>query len=242
MRPILLFFIGSLFLSISGFAGDKFDLEVYVDETDSIPDSIFFSQFPYGDYLAKKGMPSLKKLEAHRKYLENAGRDPEKFLSLLVNQYTHNPPLSPDQLNHYSEMIRLAESFYNVKGILTTTYPILADELFSLCGATLDKQLKEEQLSKDNEEVAYLVKRLEENKYIVNVPVSTWEKFQVHFWSGNWDYILDRMATRHPYSLAALLAAGLAFVLFVVRRIRSRRQGRSVTKVKKQSIPYEEVV
>ncbi|MEM1321552.1 MAG: hypothetical protein AAGG75_14945 [Bacteroidota bacterium] len=228
MRLKLLLLLLFSSLAFAAQAG-QFKIVPYAEQFDELSDSAFFQQFPFAEYLQKNAPLRLKHLEADRKYLENRGRDPEEFLIQLIEKYKISNTLMVNDLSAYFETIRLAESFHAVKGVLPIIYPILADELFSNCSKTLQQQIADDQLSKHDEEVKYLIRRLEENQYMVNVEMSTWEKFTMNFWAGNWGYILDRFSTRHPYWFVLFVAtclAGLSLMVYLWNKWRRRRGGR----------------
>lgn len=193
------------------------DLYNYCSINNEQSDEAFLNDFPYLEYLEKFSLQKLDILEQHRQYLAENGRDGDHFLFKLCETYLSANPVDIDNPGDLKAKIQMGETFLRLDGVLSGVYPAMGDYLLSTVTDAVQHGIKEKQLNPKKFDVKYILTRLEDNLYAVDVPMSNKDKFILHAKQGNWSYIWSRVRSRYLEEFIFLLSIGIFVGIFGVR-------------------------
>lgn len=205
-----------MFIALAIIKTQAFDLRSYPSKSlDNFP-----NQFPFEEYLQTNDFANLKKLSADAQFLDQQGLPGDKFLYELTQHYIQQNPLHDKDLTLYTKRFTLADSFLKANEL--PIFEMIAQVLMEDLALTLDRGLKSAQIDKNQPELQNLVKSLAAHRFIVNVPMSDFEKLEYHLAQGNWTYILDRVSKEFfwgSYWLLGIFCCGMILGLFYIRKI-----------------------
>lgn len=203
------------------------DLYNYCSVNNEQTDEAFLNQFPYLEYLKEFSIKNLNVLEEHRQYLSENGRDGDNFLFNLCETYLEVHPVDPTDLQDTKEKIKIGETFLRLDGVLSSVYPAMGDFLLSMVAEAVQEGIQNEQLNPRQFDVKYLVERLEDNLYVIDIPLSNKAKFLLHAKKGNWGYIWSRVRARYLEEFILLLTIGIFVGGFTARFLLKRISNKS---------------
>ena len=196
IRLILLYCV--MFLGCKSSYG--FDLGVYCQEKNDIPWKDFIDHFPYQDYLESVDLCHYLILKRDRDtinhYFEQSGDD---FLNHLMDKYIETAPINIEQIDDIEYKIKLAEIYYQLPDIVDNCPPAfldMSDLLMTRISQAVEEAIIAEKLHKASFEAQMLTHRLASNGYLINIPVSQWDKLVFNLEEGNYAYIWDRIQKR----------------------------------------------
>ncbi|NER06169.1 MAG: hypothetical protein F6K17_28065 [Okeania sp. SIO3C4] len=182
------------------------------------------NEFPYEAYLSSGILQRPADLHRDKLYLTEKGADGERIVYQLCKLYLEQQPPALTDFDDLRKKLRMAEAFALKHELFpdSKAYYASKDLLFDAVAKTIEEAIKNGEANPNDPNVLYLVMRLEENKYHLNIRKSVWSKLLFHIGKGNWSYIFDRFTKRYQdYWLEitlAVLVFALPFVLFWFRR------------------------
>lgn len=211
------------------------DLQDYCSTNVEQTNEVFLSEFPYLEYLETFSIKNIALLEQHRQFLTEQERDGDHFLFNVCEAYLLSYPVDLSDFAETKEKIKIGETFLNLDGILSSVYPAMGDFLLSTVTQALQDRIKDKSLDPKSFEIKYLLTRLEDNLYAVDVPMSNKDKFLLHAKQGNWGYIWSRVRARYLEEFIFLLTMGI-FAGGLIARFFIKRQTKKSSTQKKVEI------
>lgn len=201
------------------FCSFGFNLEEYISKTNNQSGQVFLSKFPYEEYLEQIDIRNMQIIEKHRVLLNQNGRDGNRFLISLFEKYLKATSFDVNDLDGLKMQLKISENTLQFQLKVDTgenkTYEIIGYLLFDRVASVVQAGVKQGRLNKNSEDVKYLISKLTENQYIIDLPVSTFEKLLFHIRKGNWKYIYDRIKNVYLWQFIGLVTLVL-FVFLVV--------------------------
>ena len=188
----------------------------------------FIREFPYQAFLEKVPLSEVSVLEWYRQELLAAELPATDWLFNLGEHWLLQDSLQLTDLRGVQERVRLGALLLDVPKVLgqdAGIYEAVGDLLLTDAAQFLEDALQAEQLDKKDPGVLYLVNRLEESGYILDIPMSSWEKFWLNAKAGRWGYIWSRVYARYftEFLIGMGLIIALPMVVLVVRRRKRRK-------------------
>lgn len=178
----------------------SFDMRAHCIEKNKIPWNTFIDQFPFQDYLESVDLQHYLILKRDRdtlnQYFDEKG---DEFINRLINRYLENYPIEIGQLEDLTYKIKLAETYYQLPDIVDDCPGVfldMSDLLMTRISQAVEEAIVAEELHKASFEAQVMKHRLASNGYLINIPVSQWEKLIFNINEGNYAYIWDRIQKR----------------------------------------------
>jgi hypothetical protein len=194
-----------------------------IDSSAQVRHPDFLQDFPFPDYLQFLSEASLAHFVEDIDFIALHKGPVDEFLDSL---YALQQAYLQDHPNDYDYMLRqlrMGETLLQLDGIKKGfIFPAFGDLMLQSLATQLDHGLANQQYQPSNGDVQYLIRRLRENKFFVNVPVSDWQKGFDHLKSGNWGYLFRKVRLKQPIlfycgiSIFVLIAG--AVVLIILRK------------------------
>ena len=200
------------------------DLYAYCQKTIEESDQLFLENFPFSEYLENFNWKNIKKLEEHRILLNENGRNGSNFLFKLSEVYLKSNPPKLDNLTDLGQKIKIGETFLYLENFLPDIYPAIGDYMLSETASVVEKGVAEKKVNPENPEFLYIINRLQENSYFIDLPTSNYKKFVYHAKEGNWIYIWSRVKNRYLLEFIILLVVGFGTIGFLGRWWMVRRK------------------
>ncbi|MEM1221066.1 MAG: hypothetical protein AAGH79_19240 [Bacteroidota bacterium] len=206
-------------------------VQKYLQEKSGLSVDSFYREFPFQALLERVDISQVKLVEEVRKQLENSGYDGNQFVEGLYQTYLEQFPIDLENQDSVKLVFSIAE-------VLTASEFYLPDSVWQYMGAgmflleEMEKKvqaaLNEGRLEKEDSYTMYLVNRLGDNDFHLNLPPSNVEKLINYFQNGKYEYIWHKMMTTYRKEFITALVIGLvglgALVLVIRWLIRRRRR------------------
>lgn len=233
IKSIVVFTIAIILPSFS--AGHDFIQEA--EKLRGLPVEEFLDQYPFQDYIEVCSYDNIRELEYHKRYLNQMGIDGKAFIYRLYEEYVNSAEMDFSDLSCIKKLLftgeLLSKSQYYLHSDSAIVYVAASDLIFSVISDSLEILLDEGKLEKKDFSVRYIVDRLSENKYQVDVPVSNYEKLWMHLKNGNYAYIWRKaMGTYFKeflISLCVVIPIGLLMLWLTCRWWRKRKRRNPMT-------------
>lgn len=196
MKFKLLF--GLLFLG-QCLMGNSFDFDQYLlshknDSTQQLLDS-----FPYEAYLGTYSIDNIAVLESHRKMLHNNAIDGDDFVYELFGQFMELNPLDYKNIAVISSMVELGIVYRNIdKTIIESTsiYKTVGRGILKKTSSYIEQEIKNKHLDPNDIEIEYLIRKLDQNKFIIDIQPSDIKKAMDRIKDGDWEYLGRKFKSR----------------------------------------------
>ncbi len=231
MKQLLLL----LLCCCTSFWSSAFDLHEAIANSDTTTNQTFLQSFPYEDYLKSGIFSQPDKLQDDRDQLRKLGFSYDRLVYRLCKFYLKKYPAEIKNFPDLQKKLRTAEMFVFLHKLFpeSKVYYAAKDLIFGAVSKTVEGAVVSGAVSVHDPRVQYLVLRLQENHYFLNLPKSSWSKLFFHIKQGNWAYIWDRFLKRYQDYWMELSLCFFVLLLpigVVVRRRRVRR-GRNFANV-----------
>lgn len=156
-------------------------------------------KFPYIAYLESGVIFRPAQLHNDKLWLAKKGLDAERIIYTLCKTYMEQYPPDVNNIADLQRKLRMAEAF-SLKHKLfpeSKAYYAAKDLLFGAVSECTESAINKGEISSYDPSIQYLVIRLQENHYFLNLPKSSWSKLLFHIQKGNWLYIWDRFSKRY---------------------------------------------
>jgi len=223
---IALFFV----LSPSAKSNPSEAVQEYLQANNGLSVDSFYHEFPFEVLLERVDISQVKLVEEVRKQLESNGYDGNQFVEGLYQAYLERYPILLDNQDSVKVVFSIAE-------VLTASEFYLPDSVWQYMGAgmflleALEKEVQaafnDGTLNKKDNYAVYLVNRLGDNNFHLNLPPSNVEKLINYAKNGKYEYIWHKMMTTYRKEFITVLVTGLfglvGLVLLLRWFIRRRR-------------------
>lgn len=153
----------------------------------------FLKSFDYENYLNTVQINDLKTIEQDRQILVNKNLDGNDFIWTLFEQYIQTNGLNFDsESGNVNELLELGEVMFHSTYYLPDSiyiYTAVSDLIFETISKSLEDSIAVGEFDKHDFHIRYLVSRLCDNKYCIDISTPNWEKFLYHVKEGNWAYL-----------------------------------------------------
>lgn len=207
---LLLFWINQLY---------AVDLENWLENNKSI-DGIseeILESFPYADYMKENSLTDIKTLEKDRIIFNNYKLEGDQFIISLFELYMNSEIIEHNDISGMEERIKLAETLSfsdNFLGDSTMVYGLVSDVLFSVAADSMQSWIYEKKVDENDFEIKFLIKKLMDNKFMINFSPNNIDKIIKYAKEGRWGYIFDKLTTTYIKEFIVLIISFLIFVSF----------------------------
>ncbi len=163
----------------------------YVSEKGTDPN--FIAQFPYDEYIATNTYTSLDTLVAHTALVKLQGHDSEAFLDQLFLHHQQQTSFDFSKHQEVEEQISLGIALLQHDSM---ALQIQGDQLLQFISSTIETGLQNEKIENENLFWIAQLKRLEQEQFIIDVPVKDREKLVSYLQQGRFGYIFKRFQSR----------------------------------------------
>ncbi len=189
------------------------NLSSFLDSIEQVKDSSFIQKFNFEDYFLlsieqpfSSFVKDISLIEEQNEALVN------EFLDSVYASMIKDLGAFPSDYDKILLKLRLGESLLQLDGIKRFIYPAFGDLILQGLTTHLDQGLAENKFSPQNKEVQYLIRRLRENKFFVNVPTSDWDKGLDHLKKGNLGYLARKVRLKQPI---LFYCSAILFIVFI---------------------------
>lgn len=200
-------------------------LPAYLDSIQQLSDPSFIHQFPFEQYSSTLTESPASLFVKDIDLLDERQGAVHEFMDSVNWRLMQKIQKDPGDYQYMLSCLRLGEALMHLDGMKSFIYPAFGDLILQGLTTRLDEGLAEGSYSAKDKEVQYLIRRLRENRFFVNVPVSDWDKGFDHLKNGNFTYLLRKVRLKQPLLFyggisAAVFMLGLGFWRFRIRRQR----------------------
>ena len=228
---IKVFFLLFFFPALTN--GHNFEAEV--QKLKDLPTDQFLETYPFEAHLQSCPCDDIQELEAQRQYLNRLGLEGNTFIYKLFNEYIAHADINFKNFEEIKHLLSQGEALAKSKQYLSLDsafiYIAAGDLVLSTVADSLESALKTGKVSKRKKDTQYIIARLGESQYLINVPVSNLEKVWMHTKSGNFGYIWERATGTYLREFMTYLGGFLFFLvaatLLFLRILKKRKQKKS---------------
>lgn len=203
-----------------------------IDSAAQVQHPTFLQTFPFSEYAQFLSEATPANLVTDIEFLTANDGPVDLFLDSIHSlqmAYIHQ---NPDDYDFFLQQLRMGETLLQLDGIKKGfVFPAYGDLILQSLTTHLDESLSEKLYKPSHEEIQYLVRRLRENKFFVNIPVSDWQKGMDHLKSGRLGYLFRKVRLKQPTLFYGSIMAIFLFVgtgLFVLRRKKLLFNGKTI--------------
>lgn len=187
------------------------------------------SQLSPKEYLKINSLEAINKLELHRKFLNKQGENGDDFIINLFEIHLQSTEIDLNEIDKISALIKLGEKLSASEAYLPDsvwTYVATSDMIFGAIAEKLQNSIDKEEIDLNDFNVKYIIQRLIDNKYAVNMPMSNWVKLSNYIREGRWDYIWHKFTSTYKKEFGIAIVSLLVFLwsCFGFYRFRSRQK------------------
>lgn len=206
-----------------------------VEKLKGLPQEEFLNLYPFRDYISVCLYHNIQELESHKQYLDHIEIDGKAFIYRLYQEYMAYAEVDFKKMESIKKLLAIGEVMSISKQYLhpdsAFVYVVVGDLIFSALTDSLETLLNEKKIDKNDFEVQYIIERLNEHQFLVNIPVSNWEKFWKHFRNGNFSYIWQKATgtyIREFFIFLGIIALIVSFCIYlIIRQIKKRKLKKS---------------
>lgn len=195
-------------------------VEAQIDSAAQLRQTSFIDQFPFQDYVEYLSETSVASLVKDIEFLQEHEGPVDLFLDSIHALQLRHIQLNPDDYDFMLGHLRTGEMLLQLDGIKKGfVFPAFGDLMLQSLSTHIDKGFAEKSYKPANREIQYIIKRLRENKFFVNVPVSDWQKGFDHLKSGNFSYLFRKVRLKQPFlfygailTMVLIPGAGVFFI------------------------------
>ncbi|MCO6493313.1 MAG: hypothetical protein J5I98_33135 [Phaeodactylibacter sp.] len=194
-----------------------------------LPTEQFLDRYPFREYIEVCDYDNIRDLEFQKNYLDRMGLDGRAFIYRLYEQYVAHAEMDFGNVECMKKLLYAGELMSRSKLYLhpdsALVYSAAGDLVLSAIADSLETLLEKGRLDKRDFGVQYIIRRLDENQYGVDVPLPNWEKLLMHARNGNFGYIWRKATGTYIREFCLFLAVAIpGFCLFLWLAIRFARK------------------
>lgn len=194
----LFIFCWGIWLSLPSYSYSQY-VSANTDSAAQVRQASFLQTFPFPEYTEFLSEATPANLVMDIEFLASHEGPVDLFLDSIHSLQMAYVREHPEDFDYILRQLRMGETLLQLDGIKKGfIFPAYGDLILQSITTHLDKGLSDRLYKSSNEEVQYIVRRLRENKFFVNVPVSDWQKGVDHLKSGNFGYLLRKVRLKQP--------------------------------------------
>lgn len=187
--------------------------------------------YPFEEYLTSCTFPEIQTLKFQKRLLDQLGFSGDDFLMRLVETYLNNIEIDFEDLPTVEANIKKGEILMNSSLYFPREeafiFVVCGDMILSTFADTLESLIYSKDIDKQNTNIQYIVKQLDENQFMIDIPVSNWAKLWMHLKAFNLRYIWKKATGTYVkefmiFLLTFFLAIGLLFC-FRIRFLKKKK-------------------
>lgn len=217
----LIFIIIGLFLfnSLKGAASSEFK-EICLS-LEHLSDSSFYESFPYDKFAKVSIIENPKFLNNQFDIISDMNRNPVKVVNGIFDTYLEksiNDTFLFDILNKnisIGEMYSKSNSFINDTSFVFREF---GDKILGAAHQELETFANNNIVHRNSFEYKFLERRLADNKYIIDAPMSNMRKGIMHLKNRNFAYLIKRVWGDYPF-ICVLTGLVILFMLLVFYKL-----------------------
>ncbi len=195
-----------------------------LDSAAQVQDTNFLHTFPFPEYVQFLSEATPANLVKDIDFLDTHQGPVDLFLDSIHALQMQYVVENPKDYDYLLKQLRMGETLLQLDGIKKGfIFPAYGDLMLQSLSTHLDKGLSNQLYKPSDEELQYLVRRLRENKFFVNVPVSDWQKGLDHLKSGNLGYLIRKVRLKQPLLFYGSILGFFLFTVAGVLIIRRRK-------------------
>lgn len=216
-------------ISALSFSAKAMDFIQVADSLKTLPQKEFLNQFPFEQYLEGGTPDDVKLMETHRRYLDSLGLDGDRFIMKLYEEFLKTRPLDFQNAKQINRQLQLGELMSNSEKYMPDSvfvYSALGIMIFSRIADTLEVLINKGEVDKNDFEIRYILARLAENQYAIDISTSNFSKLWKNLKECNCDYIWHKSITTYFREFKIFLVfsffslAGLLWLSYKYRQYR----------------------
>ncbi|MFK7946826.1 MAG: hypothetical protein AB8G11_04500 [Saprospiraceae bacterium] len=194
----------------------------------------FLKDFDYQNYLQKVRVNDLKTIEQDRQALVKSNINGDDFIWALFEHYIQSNGLNfHNESGNVSELLELGEimlhsTYYMPDSVFV--YTGISDLIFETISKSLEDSIAIGEFDKHDFHIRYLVNRLCDNKYCIDISTPNWEKFIYHIQQGNWAYLWTKSTGTYlkeflmAIAIIILISVLLVWMIYRIYKKRKKKQ------------------
>ncbi|MEM6316487.1 MAG: hypothetical protein AAF960_02395 [Bacteroidota bacterium] len=183
-----------------------------VQQLEQLPYDSFVLAFP----LAAVPIEDVRTLEKCRAYMLSKGLRWNDFLLAMIEKKMAATDFDFEQLDDLKAILSIGEILSHSSHYLSDTiycYMAGSDLIFGGIADTVQSLIRQDLLDVADFNVRYVVQRLLDNQYGIDIPTSNWVKLYNYCKEGRWDYIWHKFTSTYQREfLTAVLIGVLGLV------------------------------
>lgn len=212
--------------SINAFS---FDFEAYLQKHQNDSNDVFLEQFPYSEYISVYQIDNISLLEKHRKQIYKIGKNGDDFLFNVFDQYIKQFKFNSDSLVQLSSLIEIGIIFINTdKSIIDSTniYMDIGDNILQKSVYFIEAQINANNLDVSDNDVRYLINKLEKNGFLIKFDMSDTAKIILHIKNGDWNYLWKKFKSRcydNRYLCSIFSLFVITILIILIRKLKNEK-------------------
>lgn len=191
----------------------------------------FIDSFPFEIYCQQQKdiLDEVRILEEHKQQVNRLGFDGDIFLMEVFKEYLTATTLDYNDVESFKPLLGLAETMYQSDKYLPDSifvYSAISSMLFGTVADSLQTLIYDEKVDANNFHMHYLLSRLSDYRYHVDVPTPNTQKLLSYMKQGRWTYIWHKLRTTYLTEFLLFLGGCFAgiLVLFKIWNFRKKRK------------------
>lgn len=209
--------------------GIDLEMEEEISRLKHLSTEEFIEQFPFKEYQKRYSLKEVAQIEHHRNLLQKEGLGGDDFIIANYELYLDSIEIDFKNTKKIRELMKVGELMSASTEYLPDSvwvYMAVGDMIFGKIASSIQTMIDQDALDLDDFNTRYIIERLIDNKYAVNVPTSNWVKLYNYVEEGRWDYIWHKFTSTYKkeFSIAVISFLGFLMACFGFYRFRKKKK------------------
>lgn len=203
---VYVFFLGTLSTAWA------INFEQWVHKYKHLPIETSIQQFPVAQYLDSISLKDIQLLEGHRQYLNQHGMDGDDFMFAIFEKALETNPIRLQETQSVKKWLDLAEVHSYAGHFFPDSvfiYQVISDHLFASVADSLEQYVTKHPEQLKEFSTRYLIQRLLDKQYGIDVPINNWTKLKMYMKEGRWAYIWHKCTSTYRKEFLTAIVMGL---------------------------------
>jgi len=228
----LIRFLSFCFLLVTCLPLRAIDFVSEVERLSNLSHEEFFKKFRFEEYASTYDLEDIMLLESHKNILYKKGIDGDFFLITLFQQHVSKQPMDFKDLSTLKPMLKHAELLRCSDNYLPDSvfvYKALADEYLKKIADSLEVLVKNKDVDIKSFEIKYVLERLSENNYYIDIREPNLSKLIRYMKEGRWDYIVQKLKTTYKTEFLTACTIGILFSILIFFGYKKRKRNQFIS-------------